>query len=84
MQACNIQNAFLQAPTTEKYFIICGQEFSLKNPGKASITRRAVHGGKAYGRDFRSHLRYSVEHLGITEFLADPDIWMRPAIKSNY
>ena len=43
-----------------------------------------MHGGKAYGRDFRSHLRYSVEHLGITEFLADPDIWMRPAIKSNY
>ena len=28
MWACIIKNAFLQAPTTEKYFIICGQEFS--------------------------------------------------------
>ena len=42
-----------------------------------------MHGDKAAGRDFRNHMRSCVEHLGFTACLADPDIWMRPATKSN-
>ena len=31
--ACNIQNAYLQSPSSEKRFIICGPEFGLDNIG---------------------------------------------------
>ena len=81
--ACDIQSAYLQAPTTEKYYIICGQEFGLENVGKIAVIRRAIYGGKAAGRDFRNHLRSCMEHLGFTACLADPNVWMRPAIKSS-
>ena len=55
--ACDIQNAYLQAPTTKKYYIICGQEFGLENVRKIALIRRATHGGKAADRDFRNHMR---------------------------
>ena len=32
--AASIQNAYLQAPATEKYYVICGPEFGLENIGK--------------------------------------------------
>ena len=44
--ACEIQNTCLQAPTTEKHHIICGQEFSLKNVGKIAVIHRATYGRK--------------------------------------
>ena len=55
----------------------------MENVGKIAVIRRAIYGGKAAGRDFRNHLRSFMEHLGFTVFLADPDVWMRPAIKSS-
>ena len=38
---------------------------------------------KAAGRDFRNHLRSCMEFLNFKSCLADPDVWMRPAIKSD-
>ena len=32
--ACDIQNAYLQALSSERYYIICGPEFGLENVGK--------------------------------------------------
>ena len=43
----------------------------------------ALYGGKAAGRDFRNHLRSCMEFLNFKSCLADPDVWMRPAIKSD-
>jgi hypothetical protein len=42
---CDIQNAYLQAPSSEKHFIICGTQFGLENIGKKSIIVRALYGG---------------------------------------
>ena len=81
--AADIRNAYLQAPSSEKHFIICGPEFGLENVGKRAIIRRALYGGKAAGRDFRNHLRSCMSHLNFKPCLADPDVWMRPAIKSD-
>ena len=39
--------------------------------------------GKAAGRDFRNHLRSCMSHLNFKPSLADPDVWMQPAIKSD-
>lgn len=35
--AADIQNAYLQAPSSQKDFIICGPEFGLDNLGKVAL-----------------------------------------------
>ena len=57
VMAADIQNAYLQAPTSEKHYVICGPEFGLENVGKVALIRRALYGGKVAGRDFWLHLR---------------------------
>jgi hypothetical protein len=50
---CDIKNAYLQAPTSEKHYIKCGPEFGLENEGKlVAVIVRALYGGKSAGADF--------------------------------
>ena len=81
--ADDIQNAYLQAPSSQKHYVICGAEFGLENVGKVALIRRALYGGKSSGRDFRNHLRECMFHLGFTPCLADPDVWMREIQKAD-
>ena len=81
--AADIWNAYLQAPSSQKDYIICGPEFGVENIGRTALIHRALYGGKAAGRDFRNHLRSCMEFLNFKSCLADPDVWMRPAIKSD-
>ena len=55
--AGDIRNAYLQTPSSQKYFMICGPEFGLENIGKVALIQIALYGGKFSGRDFRNHLR---------------------------
>jgi hypothetical protein len=50
--AADVQNAYLQAPSSEKHYIICGKEFGLENEGRVALIRRALYGGKSAGRDY--------------------------------
>ncbi len=75
--AADIRNAYLQAPTSEKHYIICGAEFGLEHQGKRALVVRALYGGKTAGRDFWHHLRSCMEMLGFESCLADPDVWIR-------
>ena len=81
--AADILNAYLQAPSSQKHYIICGAEFGIENIGKRALIRRALYGGKTAGRDFRNHLRECMFHLGFTSCRADPDVWMRPKVKAD-
>ena len=81
--AANIRNAYLQDPSSQKDFIICGEEFGLENVGKVALINRALYSGKKAGSDFRNHLRSCMRHLDFTSCLADPDVWMRPAKKTD-
>ena len=81
--AADIRNAYLQAPSSQQDYIVCGPEFGLENVGKVALIHRALYGGKAAGRDFRNHLRSCMRHLDFSPCLADLDVWMRPAKKSN-
>ena len=58
-------------------------EFCLKNVGKVALIHCALYGGKAAGRDFRNHLRLCMLHLNFESCPADPDVWMRPAKKTD-
>ena len=55
----------------------------VENEGKVALIHRALYGGKSAGRDFRNHLRSCMHHIGFKSCPADPDVWMRPAIKSD-
>ena len=82
--AGDILNAYLQAPSSEQYYIPkCGIEFGIENEGKRAKIVRALYGGKSSGRDFRNHLRSCMTHLGFTSCKADPDVWLRSATKSD-
>ena len=81
--ASDIRNAYLQAPSSQKDYVICGREFGLENVGKVALIHRALYGGKAAGRDYRNHLRTCMQHLNFTSCPADPDVWMRPAMKAD-
>jgi hypothetical protein len=73
----DIRNAYLQAPSSEKHFIICGPEFGIENEGRVALIWRALYGGKVAGRDFWHHLRDCMGQLGFTSSRADPDVWIR-------
>ena len=83
VNAADIQNAYLQAPSSEKHYIICGNEFGIEHSGKVALIRRALYGGKSSGSDFWRHLRTCMQHLNFTPCKADSEIWMRPAIKTD-
>jgi hypothetical protein len=48
----DIQNAYLQAPSSEKHFIICGPEFGTENEGCVALIHCALYGGKVTGLQF--------------------------------
>ena len=81
--AADVQNEFLQAPCSKKYFTVCGPEFGSEFIGKLAIIVRAVYGLKYAGDDFRNHLRDCMEHLGYESCKADPNLWMRSATRTD-
>ena len=81
--AADIQNAYLQAPSSQKHYQIYGEEFGRENIGKRALIRRALYGGKTAGSDFRYHLRACMKHLNFKSCLTDPDVWIRPAMNED-
>ena len=54
--AADIKSAYLQAPTSEKHFIICGPEFGPEREGCVAVITRALYGGKSAGSDYWKHM----------------------------
>ena len=82
VHACDIQNAYLTAPCREKICFIAGPEFG-PDAGKIMIITRAMYGLKSSGAAFRSFLAETLNDIGFKPSLADPDVWLRPAIKAD-
>ncbi|KAI2506217.1 Reverse transcriptase (RNA-dependent DNA polymerase) [Fragilaria crotonensis] len=80
--ACDIQNAYLTADCREKIYIIAGPEFGSEE-GKVMIVRKALYGLKTSGAAFRAHLAETLYDLSYTPSRADPDVWIRPAVKPD-
>ena len=76
VKAADVQNAYLTAPTTEKVWTICGQEFG-PDAGKKAIIVRALYGLKGSGASYRNHIAKCMRHLGYESCLADPDLWLK-------
>ena len=83
ISAGDIKSAYLQAPTSEKHYVICGSEFPLEYQGRVAVIKRALYGGKSAGADYWKHMRTCMNHLGFEPCKADPDLWMRKAVKPS-
>ena len=79
--SCDIQNAYLTAPCREKVFTVAGDEFG-SDAGKIMIITRALYGLKSAGASFRAFLGEHLHDMGYRPCLADPDVWLRPAVKN--
>lgn len=78
----DIQNAYLTAPNREKVYIKAGPEFG-EEEGQWMIVVRALYGLRGAGASFRSFLASKLDDLGFVPCVADPDVWMRAATKSD-
>jgi hypothetical protein len=52
----DIKNAYLNAPITERYYVIAGDEFGPEYKGRCMKIVRALYGLKSAGAAFRAHL----------------------------
>mmetsp|Transcript_12139 Transcript_12139/g.17505 ORF Transcript_12139/g.17505 Transcript_12139/m.17505 type:complete len:474 (-) Transcript_12139:35-1456(-) len=80
--AADVGNAYLNAPTKEKVYIITGPEFGPEE-GRVAVVVRALYGLKSSGAQWRSHFASTLRDLGFQSCLADPDVWLRPATKAS-
>ncbi len=80
--ACDIQNAYLTAECRERVWILAGPEFG-SEAGQNMIVRKALYGLKSSGAAFRAHLADTLNAMDYRPSYADPDVWLRPAVKPD-
>ena len=73
---CDVQNVYLQD-------LFCGLEFRLENVEKHAIIVGAIHGSASNGAYYWQHDLSAIEEMGFSSCKADPDVWLRLALKSN-
>ena len=78
----DIENAYLTAPCREKCWTIAGPEFGPLE-GRILIIEKALYGLKSRGAAFRSFMAEKLDDMNFKSSHADPDVWMRPAIKPD-
>ncbi len=82
IMACDIQNAYLTADCREKIWTVAGPEFG-SEAGTVFLVKKALYGLKSAGAAFRSLLADNLMDMGYRPTKADPDVWLRPAIKPD-
>lgn len=80
IMACDIQNAYLTTDCREKIWTRAGPEFG-SEAGTIFIVKKAMYGLKSAGAAFRALLDKTLYDLGYVPTKADPDVWLRPAVK---
>ena len=80
--SADIENAYLTAPCREKCWTIAGKEFG-SDQGKPFIIEKALYGLKSSGAAFHAFLAETLDDMGFHSSHADPDVWMRPAVKPD-
>jgi hypothetical protein len=78
----DVQNAYINAKTSEKVYTIAGPEFG-SNAGMPAVIIRALYGLKSSAARWRDHLAAILTEAGFKNSKADPDVWMRKAQKPN-
>ena len=82
IMACDLENAYLNAPCREKIWFEGGAECS-EDQGKVLVVVRALYGLKSAGSSWRATLAEVLAGLGFESTRADPDVWIRAAARSD-
>ena len=82
VMACDIQNAYLTANCHEKIWTYAGPEFG-SECGQPMIIKKALYGLKSSSAAFRAPLAETLHDIGFKPTKADPDVWIRPAVKPD-
>ena len=72
----DIGNAYLEAKTKERSYIIAGPEFG-ERAGHILIIHKALYGLRSSGLRWHEKFADCLRELGFTPCRAEPDIWMR-------
>ena len=81
--AADVKNAYLNVPTGKKVYTIAGLEFGASNVGRPIKIVRALYVLKSSGALWWDHMAASLRDAGFASCKADPDIWMKAAVKPN-
>jgi hypothetical protein len=82
IMSCDLENAYLNAPCREKIWFEGGIECG-EDQGKVCVIVRSLYGLKSAGAAFRSSLAQLLQDLRYTSSKADPDVWMRAAVRDD-
>ena len=72
----DIGNAYLEAKTKERLYIIAGPEFGAR-AGHILIIHKGLYGLRSSGLRWHEKFADCLRELGFTPCRAEPDIWMR-------
>ena len=81
--SCDVQSAYLHAPTTEKVMTKAGPEFGSQDEGKTVLIVRALYGLRSSGARWRDHMAATLREMNYVRSIGDPDVWMRAATKPD-
>jgi hypothetical protein len=82
--AGDIGNAYLNARTREKVYIVAGPEFGPKYEGKRLIIYKALYGLKTSSRRYAEHCSAKLRSMGYRPSRADPDLWIKRFSDGHY
>ncbi|MHA7927589.1 MAG: Ty1/Copia family ribonuclease HI, partial [Marinobacter sp.] len=82
IQACDIGNAYLNAPCRERIWFQGGSEVG-PDKGKVLVVTRALYGLKSSGASWRNMFAQSIMDMGFVSTRADPDVYRRRAQKPD-
>ena len=82
--ACDIGNAYLNAPCREKIWFEAGIECGHSLKGKPMKLVRALYGLKSSGASWRNMFKdFIISHLGFAPTVMDPDVYIRRNINKK-
>ena len=76
IMTCDISNAFVTAPNSEKVWAVAGDEFGEKKGCRLEI-QRALYGLPGSARAFADFFADTLLRLGFEPSRADPDLWIK-------
>ena len=81
--ACDIGNAYLNAPCREKIWFLGGAEVGSEFQGKVCVMTRALYGLKSSGASWRATLVSTLYDMGYVDTKADPCVLRRERKRDN-
>jgi len=73
----DVGNAYLEANTKEKVYVIAGPEFGDELEGHLFVIVKALYGLKSSGLRWHERFAAVLDNMGFNPCIAEPDIWMR-------